>query len=35
MRTKRNRRDPYSWTVVPLPERDLAELVRVHDLRNP
>jgi hypothetical protein len=24
--TKRNRRDPYSWTVR-LPERDLAELV--------
>jgi len=27
MTTKRMRRDPYSWTVVRLPERDLAELV--------
>jgi hypothetical protein len=27
MTTKRNRRDPHSWTVVRLPERDLAELV--------
>jgi len=27
MTTKRNRRDPTSWTVVRLPERDLAELV--------
>lgn len=27
MSTKRNRRDSYSWTVVSLPDRDLAELV--------
>jgi hypothetical protein len=27
MTTKRNRRDPYSWTVVRLPDRPLAELV--------
>jgi hypothetical protein len=27
MSTKRNRRDSYSWTVVRLRERDLAELV--------
>jgi hypothetical protein len=27
MTTKRSRRDPYSWTVVRLPERDLAELL--------
>ncbi|HMJ13550.1 MAG TPA: hypothetical protein VK524_19155 [Polyangiaceae bacterium] len=33
MTTKRNRRDPYSWTVVRLPERDLAE--RVLELAAP
>lgn len=27
MTTRRRSRDPYSWTVVPLPERDLAEVV--------